>query len=73
MRLGGSGSNDNNCGNINFDALHKAICHSTAAGRHLLADHHGRQRQPDAHGWRHSRGEEAGDVIPRASQQATSG
>ena len=32
MSLGGSGSNDNNCGNTNADALHKAICNSTAAG-----------------------------------------
>ena len=32
MSLGGSGSNDNNCGNSNFDALHQAICRSTAAG-----------------------------------------
>ncbi len=32
MSLGGSGSSDNNCGNTNNDALHKAICKSTAAG-----------------------------------------
>ena len=32
MSLGGSGSSDNNCGNTNNDALHKAICNSTAAG-----------------------------------------
>ena len=32
MSLGGGGSNDNNCGNSNNDALHKAICNSTAAG-----------------------------------------
>lgn len=32
MSLGGSGSSDNNCGNSNSDALHKAICKSTAAG-----------------------------------------
>ena len=32
MSLGGAGSNDNNCGNTNGDALHKAICNSTAAG-----------------------------------------
>ncbi len=32
MSLGGSGSNDNNCGNTNSDALHKAVCRSTAAG-----------------------------------------
>lgn len=31
MSLGGGGSSDNNCGNNN-DALHKAICRSTAAG-----------------------------------------
>ena len=33
MSLGGFGSlNDNNCGNTNGDAMHKAICNSTAAG-----------------------------------------
>ncbi len=32
MSLGGSGSSDNNCGNSNGDALHKAICKSTQAG-----------------------------------------
>src|SRR4051794_1515509 len=32
MSLGGSGSNDNNCGNTNSDALHKAICAATNAG-----------------------------------------
>jgi subtilisin len=32
MSLGGSGSDDNNCGNTNNDALHKAICRSVAAG-----------------------------------------
>ena len=32
MSLGGSGANDNNCGNSNADALHKAICNSAAAG-----------------------------------------
>lgn len=32
MSLGGSGSNDSNCGNTNSDALHRAICASTAAG-----------------------------------------
>jgi subtilisin len=32
MSLGGSGSNDNNCGNTNGDALHLAICNSKAAG-----------------------------------------
>ena len=32
MSLGGSGSDDNNCGNSDGDALHKAICNSAAAG-----------------------------------------
>ncbi len=32
MSLGGGGSSDNNCGNTNNDALHKAICNSTNAG-----------------------------------------
>jgi subtilisin family serine protease len=32
MSLGGSGSNDNNCGNTNADALHTAICNGTSAG-----------------------------------------
>jgi subtilisin len=32
MSLGGGGTSDNNCGNTNSDALHKAICRSTAAG-----------------------------------------
>lgn len=32
MSLGGSGSDDSNCGNSNNDALHKAICGSVAAG-----------------------------------------
>ncbi len=32
MSLGGGGSNDNNCGNTNNDALHKAICGATSAG-----------------------------------------
>lgn len=32
MSLGGGGSNDNNCGNSNNDALHKAICNSVNAG-----------------------------------------
>jgi len=32
MSLGGSGSDDGNCGNSNQDALHKAICKSVAAG-----------------------------------------
>lgn len=32
MSLGGGGTSDNNCGNTNNDALHKAICKSAAAG-----------------------------------------
>ncbi len=32
MSLGGSGTSDNNCGNTNGDALHKAICKSRDAG-----------------------------------------
>lgn len=32
MSLGGSGSDDGNCGNTNNDALHKAICRSVAKG-----------------------------------------
>jgi subtilisin len=32
MSLGGSGSDDGNCGNSNNDALHRAICGSVAAG-----------------------------------------
>ena len=32
MSLGGSGSDDGNCGNSNADALHKAICRSVGAG-----------------------------------------
>jgi subtilisin len=32
MSLGGSGSDDGNCGNSNNDALHQAICRSVAAG-----------------------------------------
>jgi subtilisin len=32
MSLGGSGSNDNNCGHTNNDAEHQAICNSTAGG-----------------------------------------
>lgn len=32
MSLGGAGTSDNNCGNTNSDALHKAICNSTAKG-----------------------------------------
>jgi subtilisin len=32
MSLGGTGSDDGNCGNSNNDALHLAICNSVAAG-----------------------------------------
>jgi subtilisin family serine protease len=32
MSLGGSGSDDGNCGNSNNDALHKAICNSVGGG-----------------------------------------
>jgi subtilisin len=32
MSIEGGGANDNNCGNTNNDAWHKAICRSTAAG-----------------------------------------
>jgi subtilisin len=32
MSLGGSGSDDGNCGNSNNDALHKAVCRSVASG-----------------------------------------
>jgi len=32
MSLGGSGSDDSDCGNSNDDAMHKAICNSVAAG-----------------------------------------
>ena len=32
MSLGGTGSDDRNCGNTNNDAMHKAICRSVAAG-----------------------------------------
>jgi subtilisin len=32
MSLGGGGSSDNNCGNSNNDALHRAICRSRNAG-----------------------------------------
>ena len=32
MSLGGTGSDDGNCGNSNNDALHRAICRSVAAG-----------------------------------------
>src|SRR5258706_5647764 len=32
MSLGGGGTSDNNCGDLNGDALHKAICKSAQAG-----------------------------------------
>lgn len=32
MSLGGGGTSDNNCGNTNSDALHKAICNARDAG-----------------------------------------
>ncbi|HEX6248782.1 MAG TPA: S8 family serine peptidase [Nocardioidaceae bacterium] len=32
MSLGGSGTDDRNCGNSNNDAMHRAICNSVAAG-----------------------------------------
>ncbi len=32
MSLGGDGADDQNCGNTNNDAMHKAICKSVAAG-----------------------------------------
>lgn len=32
MSLGGTGSSDNNCGNTNNDALHKAICNAVSKG-----------------------------------------
>jgi subtilisin len=32
MSLGGSGSDDGNCGNSNNDALHKAVCRSVVSG-----------------------------------------
>jgi subtilisin len=32
MSLGGSGTDDGNCGNSNNDAMHRAICNSVAAG-----------------------------------------
>jgi subtilisin family serine protease len=32
MSLGGGGADDDNCGNSNNDAMHKAICNSIAAG-----------------------------------------
>jgi subtilisin len=32
MSLGGGGSSDNNCGNTNNDALHKAVCRTRDAG-----------------------------------------
>ena len=37
MSLAGPGVNDNNCGNRNKDAEHKAICGSTAAGVTFVA------------------------------------
>jgi subtilisin family serine protease len=38
MSLGGGGTDDNNCGNSNNDAYHRAICNSTAAGvTHVVA------------------------------------
>jgi subtilisin len=37
MSLAGAGSNDNNCGNTNNDAEHKAICNSTNAGVTYIA------------------------------------
>ncbi len=38
MSLGGGGTDDNNCGNSNNDAYHKAICNSTNAGvMHVVA------------------------------------
>ncbi len=32
MSLGGTGTDDRNCGNTNNDAMHRAICNSVAAG-----------------------------------------
>lgn len=32
MSIGGGGQSDNNCGALNADALHRAICNSVAAG-----------------------------------------
>ena len=37
MSIAGSGYNDNNCGNSNADAQHKAICRLTAAGITVVA------------------------------------
>ncbi|MDP8956549.1 MAG: S8 family serine peptidase [Actinomycetota bacterium] len=37
MSLGGSGSDDGNCGNTNNDALHRAICRSVALGTTYVA------------------------------------
>lgn len=37
LSLGGSGTNDNNCGNTNNDALHKAICRARDAGVTIVA------------------------------------
>ena len=37
MSLGGSGTDDSNCGNSNNDAMHKAICRSVAAGITFVA------------------------------------
>jgi subtilisin len=38
MSLGGGGTDDNNCGNSNNDAYHRAICNSTNAGvTHVVA------------------------------------
>jgi subtilisin family serine protease len=37
MSLGGSGSDDGNCGNSNNDALHKAICGSTSKVTYAIA------------------------------------
>ncbi|MBI5457961.1 S8 family serine peptidase [Candidatus Kaiserbacteria bacterium] len=36
MSLGGSGTSDNNCGNTNNDALHKAVCRVRDAGITLV-------------------------------------
>jgi len=38
MSIGGGGTDDDNCGNSNNDAYHRAICNSTAAGvTHVVA------------------------------------
>ena len=37
MSIAGTGANDNNCGNTNQDAEHKAICSLTAAGVTVVA------------------------------------